>query len=121
MDFSSRTRVVVASALVLGGCADEEAPSWGSAELELAEATVDALELRWSAAEDNREVTGYRIYLNGNVIESVEGTEHTVRLPNLDEATEYRVGVVAVDAAENSSPVIELVTATTDETAPSWP
>jgi chitodextrinase len=66
--------------------------------------------LRWDPSTDNVGVAGYRVLLDGNVVGSTTGTSYTIE--GLRPMTEYRVSVVAYDAAGNVSPGCESYTIT---------
>jgi|GEM_PF-758729 Beta-1,4-xylanase len=67
--------------------------------------------LAWTPAVDQNKVTGYRIYMNGNLVSEVEGTEWTTS--NLEAGTAYTFKVEAIDEAGNESnngPTLQLTT-----------
>lgn len=80
--------------------ADTEAPSVpGSVTASnITETTID---LSWSASTDNVGVTGYNIYLDGNLDGTSTGTSYSYS--GLTANTAYTLGVSAVDAAGNES------------------
>jgi chitodextrinase len=57
--------------------------------------------LSWSASTDNVGVTGYIVYLDGDSVNTVTGTEYTLK--GLKNDTEYVIEVEAFDAAGNKS------------------
>jgi len=65
--------------------------------------STSAVKLEWPDAEDNVGVTGYRIYLDDELVESVDADENQVILTDLDEGTEYTFYVKARDAEGNYS------------------
>mgnify|MGYP003146855472 CR=1 FL=1 len=56
----------------------------------------------WVASTDNVEVTGYEVYVDGD-LDVVVGKVESVVLNNLDEDTSYSIEVLAFDAAGNKS------------------
>ncbi|HZB51856.1 MAG TPA: LamG-like jellyroll fold domain-containing protein, partial [Mycobacteriales bacterium] len=58
--------------------------------------------LTWTAASDDRGVTGYRVVRDGSVVTTVSGLSHTVT--GLTPSTAYSFTVRAVDAAGNVGP-----------------
>jgi chitodextrinase len=93
---------------------DTEAPS-APANLRSTGASASSVGLAWDASTDNVGVTGYRVYRDGEPVETVEGTTATVG--GLAPDTEYTFTVRAEDAAGNTSAAGNAVTART-ETAP---
>ncbi|WP_336774442.1 fibronectin type III domain-containing protein [Paenibacillus sp. MMO-58] len=68
--------------------------------------------LEWTPAVDQNKVTGYRIYMNGNLVSEAEGTAWTVN--NLTPGTVYAFKVEAIDEAGNESvngPTLQVTTA----------
>jgi hypothetical protein len=61
----------------------------------------DRIVLSWTASSDNIAVTGYNVYVDDVLAETVTGTNYIVR--NLMAGTEYTLAVDAVDAAGNKS------------------
>ena len=66
--------------------------------------------LTWNASSDNVGVTGYDVYRNGTKMATVTST--TASQTGLACATSYTFGVVARDAAGNSSPQAQLSAST---------
>lgn len=60
-----------------------------------------SIDLSWEPSKDNVKVTGYRIYLDGKLEQTVQTTQATVE--DLKNGTEYKVAVSAIDAAGNES------------------
>jgi hypothetical protein len=67
--------------------------------------------LAWTASTDNVGVTGYRVFRNTTPITTVVGTSYSDR--GVEPSTTYSYYVVALDAAANTSPASNSVTATT--------
>ena len=85
-------------------------------------ATTNAIDLSWTAATDNVAVTGYRIFRDGGLISTVNGT--TFSDAGLSGTHSY--GVTAVDAAGNESGLSNIASVTVvagggDVTPPSAP
>jgi chitodextrinase len=81
--------------------------------------TSSGFTLSWSGSTDNVAVTGYKIYLDGALVQTVTGT--TAILCGLADATTYTMTVKAVDAAGNLSDAASLSVTTPDGTAPAAP
>jgi PKD repeat protein len=80
--------------------ADVTAPST-PAGLTHSNLTADSVTVSWSAATDNVAVTGYEVFLNGNLQSVVAGTSTTIWA--LTPWTDYQIAVRARDAANNTS------------------
>jgi hypothetical protein len=75
--------------------------------------------LRWDAAGDDVGVTGYEVYVGGNLVATVTGTQYAMPIPPPAIIT-YRVR--ALDAAGNASPYAEITPGgATDTVAPTAP
>jgi chitodextrinase len=74
-------------------------------------ATQDSVSLAWDAATDNVGVTGYDVFNGSTLATSVTGTSATVS--GLTADTSYTFTVQARDAAGNTSPASNAVTART--------
>jgi chitodextrinase len=61
--------------------------------------------LSWTASTDNVNVTGYDLYLNGNLVTSVGGTTYNYTFNGLTAATGYTLGVRAKDGSNNFSTI----------------
>ncbi len=104
-----------------GGGGDTEAPSTPG-NLTASNTTTNSTDLSWNASTDNVGVTGYRVYVNGNLDGTTTGLNYTVN--GLSPNTTYNVTVTAIDAAGNeSSPAATSVTTenSSDNQAPSTP
>lgn len=107
----------------LTGVVDDQTPTWpaGSA-LTVTKATPLTLTLSWTAAADNVNVTGYRLYKGDELEATLPSNTRTHIVPGLKEDTPYSFRVEAVDLAGNwttDGPTLNARTAV-DE-APVWP
>ncbi|MDQ6418536.1 glycosyl hydrolase family 18 protein [Paenibacillus sp. LHD-117] len=74
--------------------------------------TGTSVSLSWNAATDDRQVTGYQVFVDGTLKTSVAGTSATVT--GLSGGTAYSFAVKARDAAGNVSAASASISATTD-------
>jgi hypothetical protein len=65
--------------------------------------TSSSATLSWTASTDNVAVTGYEIWRNGYLIDTISGTAHTRNLVHLNAAGLYSFSVKARDAFGNRS------------------
>jgi len=72
--------------------------------------------LSWSIPNDNVAVTGYNVYVNSELINSVSGL--STAIGGLTSLTEYEFGVSALDAAGNESQITTLKATTDQEETP---
>ena len=93
--------------------ADKEAPTVPT-DVKASEIVHTGAKLTWTASEDNVEVAGYNVYLNGEIVNAELITETEYDLADLTANTEYNVTVTAVDAAGNESEKSEAATFTTE-------
>ena len=94
---------------------DTESPTWPArAKLEASEITDSEVTLEWPEAEDNVEVTRYRLYQDGSLIETLDADETSITVASLEEDTEYTFKVKAGDAKGNWSETLS-VKITTEE------
>jgi len=93
---SSQTVVMVSTT----ACADTTAPSVPTG-LVASNVTQTGLALGWNASSDNVGVTGYDVYRNGTKVATVTSTAFSQS--GLTCGTAYTFGVIARDAAGNSS------------------
>lgn len=82
---------------------DAKAPTWPSAELIVSDIRDTSLRLAWTAAQDNQEVHGYRIYVNGASAGETGGGTTWAELTGLQPSTPYMLAIAAVDAVGNWS------------------
>nr|WP_254705731.1 fibronectin type III domain-containing protein [Streptomyces vilmorinianum] len=92
-----------------------------------ASGSARTVHVMWSAATDDRAVTGYEVYQQGRKVKDLPATTLMTDIVNLTPATPYTFTVRARDAAGNRSPHSAPVPATTlaataeDRTPPSTP
>lgn len=108
------------------GMPDTITPFWGeTAELTATDITHQSVTLQWTAAEDNRAVTAYRILQNNKELITLPANRLSYQVRGLSENSEVQFKVEAVDAAGNWSATGPIVTITTavehDEEKPVWP
>ncbi len=93
---------------------DTIAPTWPSGStLNASDVTRTGLTLKWGAAADNVKVTGYRIYKNGIIIDTVSVSIRTYNVTGLSSGTRYTFKVEAGDAVGNWSTTGPSTTVTT--------
>jgi chitodextrinase len=87
--------------------------------------SASRIDLTWIASTDNVGVTGYRIFRNGSLLDTVAGNVRTYSNTGLTATTTYSYTVRAVDAAGNVSTASTAASATTpavpDTIAPTTP
>gem|GEM_PF-1309147 len=99
--------------------ADLHAPNV-PAGLAAANITETSFSLTWTPSTDNVGVTGYDVYRNGSLLNSV--TSASMTITGLNAGTAYAITIRAKDAAGNTSPVSSILNVTTLDThAPSAP
>lgn len=77
----------------------------------LGEITSNSVQLSWSGATDNVAVTSFEVYKNGILFDTVSASPLVVT--GLTQSTSYEFKVKAKDAAGNSSPFSNTISATT--------
>jgi chitodextrinase len=99
---------------------DTQAPSVPT-NLVASNVTQNSTDLSWDASTDNVGVTGYRVYVDGNLEATTANTNYTVT--GLSAGTTYNMEVSAIDAAGNESgrASTNVTTPTPDTQAPSVP
>ncbi|MEU2116060.1 fibronectin type III domain-containing protein [Streptomyces sp. NPDC016459] len=128
------TPLALTGALVLAGCSGAAAPEVEDTRAPAAPSGVTAtagsastVHVMWSAATDDRAVTGYTVYSEGRRIKDLPAATLMTDVVGLAPATPHRFAVRARDAAGNVSPPSATVTATTlrataeDRTPPTAP
>ncbi|GGS96809.1 hydrolase [Streptomyces tanashiensis] len=75
--------------------------------------SASTVHVMWSAATDDRAVTGYAVYREGRKVKDLPATTLMTDVVGLAPATPHRFSVRARDAAGNVSPPSATVTATT--------
>ena len=83
-----------------GPTPDTQAPTTPSS-VSASNVTQTSADISWTASSDNVGVTGYEVFLNGSSIGTTTNT--SAALTGLTANTTYTVGVVAFDAAGNTS------------------
>lgn len=84
--------------------ADTAAPTWPSgAALTVSSSESGVATVVWPDAEDNTGVTAYKIYKDGQLINTLSADANNVNITGLSADTEYTFKVRAVDAAGNIS------------------
>nr|WP_223182686.1 MULTISPECIES: fibronectin type III domain-containing protein [unclassified Streptomyces] len=124
----------LALALTLTGCSAAAAPEPKDTRPPTAPTGVTAtagsartVHVMWSAATDDRAVTGYAVYREGRKVKELPATTLMTDVTGLAPASRHRFTVRAHDAAGNVSPDSAAVTATTlppaaeDRTPPTIP
>ena len=61
------------------------------------------MKVEWKASTDNVEVTGYNVYADGKLAETVKGDVLTAELKRSESGYKYTIEVEAFDAAGNKS------------------
>jgi uncharacterized delta-60 repeat protein len=82
--------------------------------------STNAIDLSWTAATDNVGVTGYRVFRDGGLINTVNGTTFS----DAGQSGTHSYGVTAIDAAGNESGLSNIASATAgggDITPPAAP
>jgi chitodextrinase/alpha-tubulin suppressor-like RCC1 family protein/flagellar hook assembly protein FlgD len=77
--------------------------------------TDTAFWLDWTDADDDVQVTGYEVYRNGTLFDTVNGTTTTLLINGLTPSTLYGMYVVALDADGNKSEPSDTLNVTTFE------
>ncbi|MFE6714121.1 fibronectin type III domain-containing protein [Streptomyces sp. NPDC057695] len=128
------TALALTLTLALAGCSADAAPEAKDTRAPTVPSGVTAtagsastVHVMWSAATDDRAVTGYAVYREGRKVKDLPATTLMTDVVGLAPATPHRFTVRAHDAAGNVSPPSATVTATTlraaaeDRTPPSAP
>ncbi|MET0839648.1 MAG: hypothetical protein ABWY19_12750, partial [Marmoricola sp.] len=95
---------------------DDTAPATPTAGATLS--GTDTADVTWTASSDNAAVTGYRVYRNGSVIDTVDADTRHLLDTGLDDAVTYTYAVAALDAAGNTSPPSAGASVTTPDLTP---
>ncbi|RJX38992.1 hypothetical protein D3P09_15920 [Paenibacillus pinisoli] len=103
-------------------------PQWpDGSELKALDITQTSMKLSWPTATDNVGVTGYRIYVNGTIHETVVGSVNVTTVEGLSADTAYTVKVIAFNAEGKESNALTVSARTLpqppdpDTEAPQWP
>jgi hypothetical protein len=89
---------------------DEESPST-PLNVAVSDTTKYTLTIGWDTSTDNSEVTGYEVFLNGEL--NHESAKAYTTIIGLDPETEYKVSVRAVDYSKNYSIMSDTLTIAT--------
>jgi chitodextrinase len=110
---------------------DTTSPTWPQeSTLTASNVSSTGLTLTWTAAQDDTEVTGYKIYKEADILTTVAGNVLSYHVSGLIPDAAYTFLVEAGDAAGNwttTGPAITITTLedhttpTEDTTAPAWP
>ncbi len=113
-----RAGAFAAALLSTMGCADSEPPTWPSAgELNSEDGEGNDVELFWPEATDNKGVTEYEIFVDGETLRTVPGSETHATI-TIERAAE--VEVLARDEAGLQSERLRLRVSPPDREAPRW-
>ncbi|OPX86441.1 MAG: Exoglucanase B precursor [Pelotomaculum sp. PtaB.Bin104] len=105
---------------------DAQAPTWpAGSKLTADNILPDTLDLSWTAASDNVDVTGYRLLINGSAAADVDANTFTYHATQLIPGTAYIFKVEARDKAGNYSTTgpklaISTLEGQSDTTPPYW-
>jgi len=106
---------------------DTSAPIWPAGSLSVSDVVDNELTLTWSGAMDDLGVTGYKIYRDGSVIDTVYSeAAPSYQVTGLTAGTEYTFKVEAGDAAgywstDGPSKTVTTAVSGGDASAPTWP
>ena len=106
--FDNNTLVVVGdSGMILQSepliSSDVTNPQWVNASLTASDITQNTLTLSWTSAQDAYGVVAYKIYKDGNLLESLDGNVYSYQATNLSPDTTYNFKIEAGDASGNWS------------------
>ncbi|KUK52438.1 MAG: RCC1 repeat-containing protein [Desulfotomaculum sp. 46_296] len=105
---------------------DDQAPTWpADSSLSADNVLFDNLDLNWTSAADNVDVTGYRLLKNGSIMVDVPADVHTYHVTQLTPSTGYLFKVEARDKAGNYSTTgpklaVSTIDGEADTTPPYW-
>lgn len=89
-----------------GGSSDSTRPYWSDDSiLSTADLTESSLKLTWPAAKDNSNVTKYRVYMNDELVATLEGDVFSYEVSGLNPDTEYQFRIEAGDGSGNWSDI----------------
>ena len=101
---------------------DSVPPAFGvDAELRVVVNSARIATVQWPPATDDVAVAAYRIVLDGQRLRRVDADARTTQFNELEPNSNYRVEVVAEDAAGQSSMPLRVDFNTPDLDAPEWP
>ncbi len=100
---------------------DTRAPKWSKRKLITANLTETSVQLTWTRAADNVGVTEYRILVDGDLWDTVDGSTTTFTVEGLSPGTRYVLMIQAGDAAGNWTTRGPKASVTTpDLSVPQW-
>ncbi|MEN6327872.1 MAG: fibronectin type III domain-containing protein [Syntrophomonas sp.] len=105
---------------------DNQAPTWSTGSKLTADNILpDTMDLYWTPADDNVEVTGYRLLKNGSAVTEFDADTFTYHIAQLAPAASYIFQMQARDKAGNYSTtgpklVISTLDGEADTTPPNW-
>lgn len=101
----------------------DTAPTWPvNADLTASHQADTRLELAWDAAVDDQAVTAYRVFQDGDPIQTLPGTQLTTWIEGLETGARYTFKIQAGDGDDQwSTDGPSLRVATVDTLAPTWP
>jgi O-glycosyl hydrolase/chitodextrinase len=113
----------ISTAVTTVSSVDVTSPYWSNGiKIEVSNLSGTSTTLSWTAANDDKGITGYKIYKDGVYLTSVSGNSYNVTALSPD--TSYNFKVEAYDAASNLSsggPSVSLkTTSVADASAPGW-
>lgn len=91
-------------------------PPTAPSDLAVSELTDTTATLTWKASTGEADITGYEVYKNDTLLETVDGTRY--KLTGLTAKTSYPIKVRAIDAQGHKSSFSSIVVTTKDATAP---
>ncbi|MDF9409007.1 fibronectin type III domain-containing protein [Pelotomaculum isophthalicicum JI] len=100
------TTATATVAVTVNAPADTEAPAWPEGSILTAAASGGSVDLSWPAATDNVGVTGYQVYQNSALVDTVSGATRNYNVTGLIPGS-YTFSVKAVDAATNTSAALD--------------
>ena len=74
---------------------------------------VNDITVSWNVSTDNRSISGYRVFLDGVLVNNTLIKETEYKITGLKPNSTYNIHVVAVDDSENSSYQTQVLSATT--------
>lgn len=92
---------------------DEQAPTTPQ-NLVSTDTTKHTISIAWEASTDNAEVTGYEVFVNGELNHLVSSSNYT-SVVGLSANTEYSISVRATDYSSNVSVMSDTITVTTKD------
>ncbi|MFC3343183.1 fibronectin type III domain-containing protein [Paenibacillus abyssi] len=107
------------------GTVDTAAPTWNEPGFTASGVTSNSLTLHWTPAQDNREVTAYRVFKGNQELITLPASAASYEVRGLSDYTTYEFKIKAGDGDNNWSDVSPQLTITTavanDDVMPTWP